>query len=90
MNIVQIITIIVLTGMCALAIILIAQNKKRMWESIHNGDTVVCRTPDGREIVEYVIAYNPEEDRVCLSKDGWVSRFDFLCGKNEYFLIIDD
>lgn len=90
MNIVQIITIIVLTGIYALAIILIAKNKKRMWESIHNGDTVVCRTPDGKEIVEYVMAYKPEEDRVCLSKEGWVSKLDFLCGKNEYFLVIDD
>jgi hypothetical protein len=90
MNIAQIITMIVITAIFILFIVLIALSRKRMWESIHNGDTVVCRTPDGKEIVEYVMAYRPEEDRVCLSKEGWVSKFDFLSGKNEYFLVNTD
>lgn len=62
-----------------------AIQKRRMWEHLKDGDHVLCVRPDGSCMLEYVMAYRPEEDRVCLSKEGWVSRFEFFCGKNEYY-----
>ena len=89
-SIIQIVTILVLTVILILGIIEIANGKRRVWENLHDGDTVICRHPDGTEEVEYVMAYRPEEDCVCLSKDGWVTKFKFLCGENEYFLAGED
>jgi hypothetical protein len=89
-SIIQIVTILVLTAILIWGIVEIAKGKRRVWENLHDGDTVICRRPDGSEIIEYVMAYRPEEGRVCLSKDGWLTKFQFLCGENEYFLVGED
>jgi hypothetical protein len=85
MNIFVLTSIIGLTIAYAVFIAYNAIQKRRMWERLKDGDYVLCVRPDGSSMLEYVMAYRPEEDRVCLSKEGWVSRFEFLCGKNEYY-----
>lgn len=85
MNTSVLIPIIIGTIAYAAFIVYNAIQKRRMWENLKDGDYVLCVRPDGSTMLEYVMAYRPEEDRVCLSKEGWVSRFEFLCGKNEYY-----
>lgn len=60
--------------------------KRGMWDELKVGSYVLCVRPDGEVILEYVVEYKPEEDRVRLNKEGWVSKFDFLCGKNNYYV----
>ena len=85
MNTSVLIPIIIGTIAYASFIVYNAIQKRKMWENLRDGDYVLCVKPDGSSMLEYVMAYRPEEDRVCLSKEGWVSRFEFLCGKNEYY-----
>ena len=85
MNTFVLIPIIVGTIAYTAFVVYNAIQKRRMWERLKDGDYVLCVRPDGSSMLEYVMAYRPEEDRVCLSKEGWVSRFEFLCGKNEYY-----
>lgn len=87
MNASVLIPIIGLTIVYASFIIYNAIQKRRMWEHLKDGDYVLCVRPDGGSMIEFVMAYNPEEERVCLSKEGWVSKFDFLCGNNEYYVV---
>lgn len=85
MNTSVLIPIIIGTIAYASFIVYNAIQKRRMWEHLKDGDYVLCVRPDGSSMLEYVMAYRPEEDRVCLSKEGWVSKFEFLCGKNDYY-----
>lgn len=85
MNVFVLTSTIGLTVVYAAYIVYNAIQKRKMWENLRDGDYVLCVKPDGSSMLEYVMAYRPEEDRVCLSKEGWVSRFEFLCGKNEYY-----
>ena len=78
-------SIIGLTIVYAAFIVYNAIQKRKMWENLRDGDYVLCVRPDGSSVLEYVMAYRPEEERVCLSKEGWVSKFEFLCGKNDYY-----
>lgn len=85
MNAGVIIAMVGCTLVYAGAIVYFGVRKRKMWENLRDGDYVLCVRPDGSTMLEYVMAYRPEEERVCLSKEGWVSKFEFLCGKNDYY-----
>lgn len=80
----QITTIIGITLVTFVWIAIIAKKKRKVWDNLKCGSHVFCLKPDGSQMLEYVMAVDKDNERVCLSNEGWVTMKDFLLGPNEY------
>lgn len=72
MNIGVIIAIIGCTLIYVCAVAYFGLKKRDMWYKLKVGSYVLCVRPDGEVILEYVVAYKPEDEMVYLNKEGWL------------------